>query len=237
MVDMGIDNIGNAGQIVIGAERLAGVFVDQADVETTNTAFGTTITAEVSASTTTVSVFGNSPGGPTSVPRLALDFFVIQGLSLGGSFIYLTRSGDVESTTDDGSQSVTSEDELATQSLFVLAPRIGYAVAFDETFAFWPRVGISYSADVTEDEDEVDDGLGGTIIVTDTTTLKATQLTLEALLVVSPFEGFALAGGPFYDVGLGGSFEREIDAPGAVNIEGDYRATAFGFTVGMLAYF
>jgi len=233
-----VDNVGNAGQIVIGAERLTGVFVNKTEVKLSQTVGGLTATSEAKLSTTTVSVFGNNPSGPSDVPRLALDGFVVQGLSLGGSFMYITRSGDQEVTLSaPGVPAQTADAKVPTESIFVIAPRIGYAYAFDETVAIWPRVGFSYASMVREDENETTDPNGNPITVTDTTTTKQTNLTLEALLVVSPFSHFALAGGPFYDVGLGGSVENETTEPNVPTTEGDYLASAFGFTAGILADF
>jgi hypothetical protein len=236
-----VDNIGNAGQIVIGAERLAGVFVDKPETEVSQTQAGVTRTERQEISLTTVSVFGNEPSGPSAIPRLALDVLPIQGLSLGGSLMYVTRSGDskLTLTSNNAALGTTQESDLGTDTVFVIAPRVGYAYAFDETFAIWPRVGFSYASLVNESKNDTTDANGNTITITRTTTLKQTNLTLEALLVVSPFSHFAFAGGPFYDVGLGGSVEFETDDPNATppTLDGDYKTSAFGFTVGILAYF
>jgi hypothetical protein len=235
-----IDNIGNAGQIVIGAERLTGVFVDHVETKATVTQGGATATSEATVDTTTVALFGTNATTALDVPRLALDFFVTKGLSIGGSFIYITRSGESELTLSaTGVPSQSEKQDVGPDSVFVIAPRIGYAYAFDETIAIWPRVGFSYASQVSEDKTDTTDANGNPITITDTTTFKHTNLTLEALLVVSPFSHFALAGGPFYDVGLGGSVEFETDDPSAPATlpDADYKASAFGFTVGILAYF
>ena len=238
-----IDNVGNAGQIVVSAEHLAGVFVTHDEQEASQTdPTGLTATAKTDVTTTNISVFGNEASGLTGFPRLALDVFVVQGFSVGGALMYWTGSADakLEATVSGpgvGSQTVTS-DQQVTERVFVIAPRIGYAYAFDETFALWPRAGISYGSVVREVESEDSDpNTGAPIRVTDTTTFKSTNLTLELLLVASPFSHFALFGGPYWDISLAGSEEFESDAPGSQTVDGDYAFSSYGFTIGILAYF
>lgn len=87
------------GRVVIGAERLTGVFVEKISITQTTTfpdaAGGTTTTeSEAEASTTTFALFGTTTGllgaasttvgGTSMAPRLAFDVFVASGFSLGG---------------------------------------------------------------------------------------------------------------------------------------------------------
>src|SRR5687767_3875534 len=86
-----VDNIGNAGGIVVGAERLAGVYVVKAtsEDEETQTVGGTQVTVKTEAetTTTTIALLGNDPQHPTQVPRLSLDYFPVSDFNLGASFI------------------------------------------------------------------------------------------------------------------------------------------------------
>jgi hypothetical protein len=240
-----IDNIGNAGGIVIGAERLAGVYAVKAssEEEETQTVGGVEVTAksEAEATTTTFAIFGNDPQSPTQVPRLSLDYFPIDGLSIGASFIYLASSGDLttrQSVSGNGVDEEIEEDsELPTESGLVFAPRIGYAVAFNETVGIWPRLGFSYVRTVSEEEEDLPDPQGNQDTFTFTTTTSLTHLTLEGLLFVSPFSNFAFVGGPFVDIGLGGSVKLETTYPDTEDREIDTKSTAYGFTLGIAAYF
>src|SRR6185503_1548706 len=63
------DNIGLEQQIVFGVERTMGLFFIKDTVEGNN--------AKVSTDTTTVALFGNVGAVPVTIPRLALDYFVI----------------------------------------------------------------------------------------------------------------------------------------------------------------
>jgi hypothetical protein len=77
----------------------------------------------------------NNNGGSTTTFDLApaVDYFVIQSLSLGGQvqFTHTSRSpgnGGTSETTD----------------LFGIGPRIGYNIPISDLFSFWPKVGVTY---------------------------------------------------------------------------------------------
>ena len=205
-----VDNIGNAGQFVIGAERITGVYFDKATLEPEGG-------GESTDSTTSIALLGNGGGdGPSSVPRLGFDYLVTDGFSVGGSFVVFSQSSETE---PDGGDSV----DTGSMTSIYINPRAGYAYAFDDTFAIWPRAGIAF---MTFSGDE---GEGGADI-----SGNSLQLTLEGNLVVSPFEHFAFIGGPFLDVGLSGSGERE---QGGETADADLKYTSFGLNVGIAGYF
>lgn len=80
-----------------------------------------------------------SPGGGLvsfSAPRVAFDYFVSRGLSLGGSFGYGANSGD----------------DAQKIRLITLAPRIGYALMFGDVVGIWPRLGPTYQLMLSEPE-------------------------------------------------------------------------------------
>jgi hypothetical protein len=58
--------------------------------------------------------------------RAALDVFVIDQLSVGGSLAFFAHSGDPDG---DG---------------ILFAPRVGYAIPLSDLFTFWPRGGITF---------------------------------------------------------------------------------------------
>lgn len=63
---------------------------------------------------------------PLHWTRAAVDGFIKDQLSLGGSVGFFSQSGDA-----DGSG-------------FVLAPRVGYAIPLSRVFTFWPRGGLTF---------------------------------------------------------------------------------------------
>lgn len=63
---------------------------------------------------------------PLHWTRAALDVFVIDQLSVGGSIAFFAQSGDPDG---DG---------------ILFAPRVGYAIPLSDLFTFWPRGGLTY---------------------------------------------------------------------------------------------
>lgn len=212
----GLDNIGEEAQLTFGVDRVMGVSMDQATVSPDQG-------GDIKYKATNVALFGNpgggSSGGPSlMIPRLALDYFVIESLSIGGSLTYFSQSTEQE--TDAG-----SSDGPKTTT-FAIAPRVGYAMAFDETFSIWPRGGITYVSSKTES----DSGTG-----TSTNSFSGMALTVEAMLGISPIENFAILVGPYVDYGLSGTVKDE--PPTGPSDEADAKLTSYGLTVGILGYY
>ncbi len=67
----------------------------------------------------------------------AADYFVIQGLSVGGFVDYTHKS---VSTSDTLGTSVT----ISTDS-FGIGPRVGYDLPLGDVLSFWPKVGVAFT--------------------------------------------------------------------------------------------
>lgn len=114
-----LDNIGNAGQLVISAERITGLSFNR-----DKTSFAGQDHTDTSTAIGLFSLLGTAP---STFPRIGLDYFVVDSLSVGISGFYLH-----ESAGPGG-------------HVLLLNPRVGYAYAFDDTFSVWPRLGITYA--------------------------------------------------------------------------------------------
>jgi len=257
-----IENIGQTGQIVFGVERVTGVFVDELTVvneveeivrDTNGDPVFDPITGEIvtrmvrrdeTSSNTTVALFGVSGSGPfslntspASAPRLALDFFPVKGFSIGGSFVYLTRSGEFET---EGS---TTRPLEVTTSTLILYPRLGYAAAFNETVGLWPRAGIAYERDTLTIEQEQMLVGPDPVTIKEERSMSFTNLVLELLLFVSPMKHFALVGGPYAEIGLAGTYTEEITVQGPPGLEvppdvdQDANMMSFGIWAGVVGYY
>lgn len=212
-----VDNIGEEMQFVFGVDRVMGFSWDRA----TFTPDGGSDTILKS---TNVSLFGSAAGGTsagalsaptTNIPRLALDYFVVEGVSIGGSFIFLSSSAEQE---DDAGTA-----DIGTRTTWAIHPRVGYAYAFDETFSIWPRLGVTYlSSSFESDATE--------------TSFSAFDLTGELMLGISPIENFAFLIGPYLDLGLSGSGES-TDLSTNNTLEADTKLTSFGLAVSVLGYY
>jgi hypothetical protein len=90
--------------------------------------------------------FGSSiseGGGSTWTFLLApaADYFVIQGLSVGGQISYSHVHASSGGTGTGASSTSTSTD---TDS-FGIGPRVGYNIPINDWLSFWPKVGLIFS--------------------------------------------------------------------------------------------
>jgi hypothetical protein len=82
------------------------------------------------SSTNTFTLLGNPYGAgayPYDWPRLGVDYFVIQSISVGTGLAFARTSGDNSST-----------------NAVEVAPRVGYGMMVGPWLAVWPRLGVSY---------------------------------------------------------------------------------------------
>ncbi|HEX3596500.1 MAG TPA: hypothetical protein VHU80_15425 [Polyangiaceae bacterium] len=157
------------GTFALGAERITGVFHADEKVDGLG-----------SNGTTAIALFGNSVDSPLAgawqFPRLAFDYFVTNGLSLGGSFVVLSRS-----------------PEGSTQTDILVAPRIGFGYMFTRVVGIWPRGGISYWH-ASRSADNTDTSVDAHSFAFD----------VDVPLLIAPTRSFAIEIGPLLDVGFAG---------------------------------
>lgn len=184
------------GTFTIGAERLMGIA--HADVKDTppaplqQTDFGATSITFLGNGGFNAGVgVGNGRdtfGDPRAIyvnPRVGLDYFIIDGLSLGGSFTLLHTSVSPSQPAGPG----------FSETDWLFAPRVGYAYMFSDVVGIWPRGGISYSHDSQDYDDPTQNGSSGHVFALD----------LDVPFLIAPVKDFAITVGPVFDVTLGGS--------------------------------
>ena len=213
------DRFGSAGQFAISADRLTGV---------SHTSIKTELGEVTSTqSMTTITLFTNTLGDRTSAysaPRLGGDYFVIDGLSLGAAIGIIHSTSSFEQEQDGTSV----ETDGPSRTGFLIYPRVGYALMFQDNFGFWPRGGLTYaSASSTTEAANGDEGK---------VSQSAFALSLEALFLFSPVPHVAFTGGPTLDLGLSGSYEDDDPGPGDSE-EYDIKATDIGLQFGITAFF
>lgn len=201
-------SLGNEGDLSIAAERLSGLSLGSIGVdpegpvdefETSYTSFRL-LTSESTASgpVSAVPVF--------SSPRIGIDYFLADQLSLGGSLGLVTTSWD-----NDG------DNDFSTTT-FLLAVRVGYWIPLNPTFAFWPRGGLTLlTLSQSDDDDDVESSM----------TLPA--LSLEAPFMIALGPAFLQLAATL-DVAIGGSAETQA---GAASTEYDVSAYEIGLQAGL----
>jgi hypothetical protein len=214
-------DFGKEGQIAVGAERLFGVVhtsVTEEEGDVSVTFSHTNISLLISRS--------NSSGGGAfplgySFPRIAGDYFVIDGLSVGGSLGVYTHSGNLE-TEGDG---VSVEADTGSITGFLFEPRVGYAFMFSDMIGIWPRGGITFLSESSENADN------------DERSSSSLALTLECPLVINPVPHVVFGIGPTFDLGLTGSNEVNPSEPMAPTSETDLTMHDIGLQASLTAYF
>jgi len=163
---------GHQGSVSVGAERLFGV---------------SNASQSPGSSVTTFSLLGGSGleagATPYGIPRIGVDGFLSDGLSLGlgAEFAIIDQSG--------GNITVVG-----------LNPRVGYALHASDGFSLWPRVGISY----------VNMSVGSSRPLTQTQSAYLLAGTIEIQIVVTPLPHFGFLIAPTLDIGLAATSSTKI---------------------------
>jgi hypothetical protein len=120
------EEIGAKHNLVISAERLFGVYIDNQSVDRG--------AAPNAVDDHTVFGLGWGPAPSTlTIPRVGIDYFLTEALTLGGNFGFFSHNID-----NGGNQSTT-----ITAVLF--GARVGYALRLGHAVSFWPRAGLTYT--------------------------------------------------------------------------------------------
>lgn len=191
---------GDAGHVAISAERLFGYV----HASRTQTVAGMDTTASQDYFTLLTNPVGAVSG--YGWPRIGIDAFVTNGLSVGGAlgFFYLSNQNDTASTG------------------FLLAPRIGYAVPVGPSVAIWPRAGVTYW--------HISNNPSGT--GTDTSS-SAVAVTIEVPVTILLAPRVAFTIGPAVDIGVGGSTSASV---GGASVSADQKYTDIGGHAGLLLF-
>lgn len=159
-----------SGTFALGAERITGVFHSDEKAAGNN-----------SVGNTGFALFGNAEdsalAGAWQLPRIGFDFFVTNGLSLGGSFIVLSRDTDLGRI--DGHGNITD---------IIVAPRVGFGYMFGRVVGIWPRGGLSYWHQSATGNNEA----------------HSFAFDIDVPFLFAPAHNFAITLGPLLDVGFAG---------------------------------
>jgi hypothetical protein len=154
----GVTAFGDSGQFVLSTEQLFGYSYRRISFPGGH------------SSTNTFSLLTNPLGIGAAAymwPRLGFDYFVLRGISLGAAASF-----------------VRSTEGNASNTIFELAPRIGYEAAIGPWLSVWPRLGFTYIH-----------GSGA----------QYSAVSLEVPLVVALAQHVAVLVTPTFDLGVAGS--------------------------------
>jgi hypothetical protein len=143
------------------------------------------VSSDTGFSISNTSVSGIDGSSTQIVLRPAVDYFVMDYLSVGG-FV-----GVEYTSTPGGSASSVS-----------IGPRVGYNLPLSERLSFWPKLGFAIARTSQTDEGAVLPG--GTIVGGDDEDNTSVQLNIFAPLMFHPVQHFFLGLGPAFDLDLNG---------------------------------
>ncbi len=112
---------GDKGTLAISGDRLSGIYLTQRNYEPDNW--------EDDDATEVGLLWSGTGLTPYTIPRLSIDYFVIDHLSVGGSIAYYN---------------IDDDDAGGWDNYFLFAPRVGGAFMFNDWAGIWPRGGIHY---------------------------------------------------------------------------------------------
>lgn len=173
----------------------------------------------------TTSSFGF--GFDTQGAYAGFHYFLIHGLSLGGTVGYESRGG--EEVCGAGNYC-----DKPNGSTFVLMPRVGYALMLNDLLGFWFRGGPGYVKNTQHTDRDHSDAKDSTSFWT---------LGVDAFFVVTPIDHVGFYVGPSYDFSFSGTAESTDwrNGPGGT---GQYVTTSvdadwhrFDIGLGMIAFF
>lgn len=218
--------VGQAGTFAISAERLMGYTWSKTKSEGTFDPGDQDTEFEGSRTQFDLLARGNVDN-PFVAPRLAFDYFVINGLSVGGAIAYYTYEEDDPTQTTDGT-SVDLDEQSGDGFLF--APRVGYLFMFSPMLGIWPRAGVTY-ASATNKVNDRGPGPDNDLEVN----ANVFDLTLEGMLVITPVPHGGFTVGPTVEIPLAGSGEYTLGDNS--NDLDKVRITSIGIQAGLLVWF
>jgi hypothetical protein len=205
---------GDHGQLVITAENLFGFSTERSGYDT---AAGT----EYSQTDNQFGLLYRSTIAPTARgPWVGAHYFVIPNLSIGATLGFQTAGGSV--TRNMGNTTITTDQE--SRFAFILLPKVGYALMFNNTLGFWFRGGPGFARASSSNPDN-DGGNASSMWF----------LSLDALFVVTPVQYFGFYVGPQGNISFAGS--RSSTTPNGVTTSVDASFRSFSIDAGIFGYF
>jgi len=153
-------------------------------------------------------------------PWIGAHYFIIPNLSLGATLGFQTAGG---STTDTTTARTITEDS-DSQFGFILLPKVGYALMFNNMLGFWFRGGIGYMRASTTSATNPDNGSAAGYGF----------LSLDALFVITPVQYIGFYVGPQGNLSFAGSVSSTTNTT-TVSWDASYRS--FSIDAGLLGYF
>jgi hypothetical protein len=208
------------GSLVVAADRLLPL-ISYSSATVTNTVAGQTFKSTDSASSIAL-LIGHEPANglnPHTVPRIAVDYAVVNHLTLGGAFVLAFGLG-ASHTKSSGSTNETNDSPKSTVVGF--APRVVYYIPFSSSFGFWPRAGFAFYSVSEKAEDTLNSTVRRDSIW---------SIDLDPQLTWVPVHHLVVHVGPLLNAPLGGSRSVETTSTGGRGSTVSTSTTAYDLSI------
>ena len=215
------------GTFALGVDRIFGYVSYTSGYDSTDTT-GAKISHEDTISN--FSLLGRAANlgvdnvGIAQIPRISFDAVLGPGVTLGGSAMYDHYS---LSNKNAGQE----DPDKLTVGVWLVSPRIGFAKMFTPQIGIWPRAGITYVHQST-DNPSTNTATGVTTDYTDS--VGELYYTMDVNLIITPVAHLGFTVGPTFDYLLSHS---ESHTPPDTTPNSNYKAHALGLQAGIFAWF
>lgn len=161
---------------------------------------------------------------PFAIPRVSLDHLLPTGVTLGGSFVYLTTSASSEVGDDD--------TDWPDHSRFLIGARAGYLHPLAPNLTLWARGGLGY---FSSDDDYSDASTQATA----RRTISSTYMSMEPLLIYSPAPRVGVVFGGNLEFTLLGDATVEGSDPttgSSGRLDADVSLFGYGISSGLVVF-
>lgn len=226
------NGFGEKGELIVSADRLMPIFSYSSQTVTSNQNGQDT---KVSDSGTSIALLlGREPTlavNPHTVPRIALDYAVINHLTVGGSFVLAFGLGGTHQVEVGNN---TQKNDAPKATVVGFAPRVGYVLPLAHTFGFWPRAGLAFYS-ISQKSDNTANN-GNTTTTTNTDSIWS--LDLDPQFVWVPMQHFFAHFGPIMNIPFAGSRSSETVVGGnSTTTKNDLSTFHFGLSAGLGGWF
>lgn len=227
---------GDRGQLVITADRL--VPLVGYTTRSITASDGDTTTTVTDSGASLALLVGHEPsfGAMHTIPRVAVDYTFLRGLTLGASFVvaFGIDGTHTEDRAPKAGPRAVRENTLPGATLLGFAPRFGYALALSKDLTFWPRAGVAFSSMASQREETSNLGVTSTATVRDT----LFSLDLDPQLVWTPLPHVLVHVGPTANIPLTGAHETAFEqGPEVKERSDDLTIFHFGISAGLGVWF
>jgi hypothetical protein len=233
---------GQRGEFIISADRLVPFLAFSHESATEQTGPGQTkvVTTQSQSSLSLLYSFTADANDLFyTVPRVGFDYVVVPNLTIGGDLVlFFTLGGSTGGETDfTNGTSTTTSVTAPKNTLFGIAPRVGYIFALNNTFSFWLRGGLSFYT-LSQKTTENANANGNGVDVTTTNSVHQFSLDLDPQFVITPIPHLGFTAGITADLPFAGGHSSETDTGStSQTFSASASVLYLGVTLGMIGYF